>query len=378
MAVSGVCIPTGRDNPMKRIIQKLTFLPVAILLMVLLSSSAFASSDADAKEIKLGEQVSKQIEEQWERIVDPVRVARLSMILSRLLPFTERELPFEVRLIEEKRPNAFSLPGGIIYYTTGMLDFCRSDDEVAAVMAHELIHSDKGHVMIQVARNQRLSIGALAVLILTKGQGAAPILANLAQVAIMNSYSRDLEVEADTGGLNMLMQTGYVPAASVTVMERLLEEEIKHPYVDPGIYANHPKTRERVKDLVGIIRDHNWPLERKKALHLLRTSVTESDFEFVLRIDGLPVWSGPRDTAALELLERTKESLDKYLQMESSPFDIMVLKTQGGEILKIGMGTIVEEKDLIPGMPPLSGFRDRILESLQKAMSIHPIADYNR
>lgn len=363
---------------MKRVIQKLVSLAAALMLVVLLAPNAFASPDADAKEIKLGERVSRQIEEQWERIVDPVRVARLSMILSRLLPFTERDLPFEIRLIEEKRPNAFSLPGGIIYYTTGMLDFCRSDDEIAAVMAHELVHSDKGHVMIQVARNQRLSLGALAVLILTKGQGAAPILANLAQVAIMNSYSRDLEIEADTGGLDTLMKTGYVPAASVTVMERLLEEEMKHPYVDPGICADHPRTRERVKDLVGIIRDHNWPLERKKALHLLRTSVAGSDVGFELRIDGFPVWLGPRNNAGLDLLEKTRVALDEYLQMELSPFDIMVLKTKSGEVLKIGLGIIVDGKDLLPGMPPLSELRDRILVSLQKARSIHPVADYNR
>ncbi|MDO9509457.1 MAG: M48 family metallopeptidase [Thermovirgaceae bacterium] len=353
-------------------------LMVSILLLLWLSPASFASAaDADAKEIKLGEKVSKQIEEQWERVVDPVRVARLSMIMSRLLPFTERDLPFEVRLIEEKKPNAFALPGGRIYFTTGMLEFCRSDDEVAAVMAHELIHADKRHVMIQVARNQRLSLGALAILIATKGQGAAPILASLAQVAIMNSYGRDLEREADTGGLNMLDQTGYVPAASVTVMERLLEQEIKHPYVDPGIFAGHPKTRERVADLVGIIRDNGWPLERKKALHLLRTAVSESEGLLSLTIDGLTVWLGPRGPGTLEVLNRTKESIDKYLQMESSPFDVMVLKSQGAEVLKIGLGTIAAEEDVLPGMPSLSEFREKLLESLHKARSIHPVANYH-
>lgn len=364
---------------MKKITCGLSALLAALLLLLLLSQTVSAFSAAeDAKEIKMGEQVSKQVEEQWKRVVDPVRVARLSMILSRLMPFTERSLPFEVRLIEEKSPNAFSLPGGIIYYTTGMLDFCRSDDEIAAVMAHELIHADKGHVMTQVARNKRLSIGGLAVLILAKGQGAAPLLANLAQVAVMNSYGRDLEREADTGGLNMLVKTGYVPAASVTVMERLLEEEIKRPYVDPGIYANHPRTSERVSDLVGIIHDNNWPLERKKALHLLRTSIVESDDKFTLSIDGLPVWWGSLDTGTYELLERTQESIDKYLQMETSPYDVMVLDTQGEKVLKIGMGTIVKGGDVLPGMPSLPEFRDRMLESLQKARSIHPVADYNR
>lgn len=363
---------------MKKITRRLSVLYAALLILALLSPAVLASSEEDAREIKLGERVSRQIEEHWERVVDPVRTARLSMILLRLLPFTERDLPFEVRLIEEERPNAFSLPGGRIYYTTGMLDFCRSDDEIASVMAHELIHADKRHVMIQTARNQRLSLGALAVLILARGQGAAPILANLAQVAVMNSYGRDLEREADTGGLNILVQTGYAPAASVTVMERLLEEEIKHPYVDPGIYSDHPKTRERVRDLVEIIRDNKFPLERKRALHLLRTSVAEYDEGFELIIDGLPVWWALKGAGAPELLENAKESLDKYLQMETSPFDVMVLDTQGGEVLKIGMGTIAEEKHILQGMPPLSEFRERIIESLQKARSIHPVADYNR
>lgn len=351
---------------------------VLLTLLTLSSTSSCASSDADSKEIKLGEQVSKQIEEQWERVVDPVRVARLSMILSRLVPSTERDIPFEVRLIEEKRPNAFALPGGRIYFTTGMLDFCRSDDELAAVMAHELIHADKRHVMIQVTRNQKLNLGALAVLVLTKGQGAAPILASLAQVAIMNSYGRDLEREADSGGLNILVESGYVPAAAVTVMERLLEEEIKRPWVDPGIYAGHPRTKDRVRDIVGFIREKGWPLERKRALHLLRSSVESVGSGFALNIDGIQVWRGPGDSGSQELLRETRSALDRYLQMELSPFDIMVLETPGGEVLKIGMGTIAEESKIIPGMPPLSEFRERILETLDRARSIHPVADYNR
>ncbi len=192
-------------------------------------------------------------------------------------PFTDRDLQYEVRLIDEERPNAFALPGGRIYLTTGMLDFCRSDDELASILAHELVHTDRKHGMIQSARNQRLSIGALAVIIATGGQGAAPILANLAQVAIMNSYSKDMEREADTMGLKMLSQADYEPAAAVTVMERLQEEELKRHYVDPGIFAAHPKTRERVQTLIGIIRENGWPLERKNALRLLRTGITEED-----------------------------------------------------------------------------------------------------
>ncbi|HPD96787.1 MAG TPA: M48 family metallopeptidase [Synergistales bacterium] len=350
----------------------------AIILLLSVPFLSAASADDIEKEIKLGEKVSKQIEEHWERVVDPVRVARLSMILGRQLPFTERDLPFEVRLIEEKRPNAFALPGGIIYFTTGMLDFCRSDDEIAAVMGHELTHADKRHVMIQVARNQRLSIGALAVLVATRGQGVAPILANLAQVAIMNSYSRDLEREADQGGLEFLNRSGYEPSAAVTVMERLLEEEIKRPYVDPGIYAGHPRTRERISELVKMMKTMGLPVRRKRSLHLLRTEITESDERMVLAIDGTPVWWGVSSEGTEELLKKANEAILVHLQMETSAFDVMIAGVAPERILKIGLGTVARESEIQEDMPAIEDFRENILDSLQKARAIHPVADYNR
>ena len=147
---------------------------VLVLSIFILFSSSLCEADTEEqdREIKLADKVSKQVEKQWDRVTDPVRVARVTMILSRLTPFTERDLPFEVRLVEEKRPNAFALPGGRIYMTTGMLEFCRSDDEVASILAHELVHTDRKHGMIQSSRNQRLTLGALAVIIATGGSGA--------------------------------------------------------------------------------------------------------------------------------------------------------------------------------------------------------------
>lgn len=348
------------------------------LFILVFSFPCEAGTEELDREIKLADKVSEQIEKRWDRVTDPVRVARVTMILSKLTPFTERDLPFEVRLVEEKRPNAFSLPGGRIYVTTGMLEFCRSDDEVASILAHELVHTDRKHGMIQSSRNQRLTLGALAVIIATGGSGAAPILANLAQVAIMNSYSKDLEREADTEGLNILSQSGYEPAGAVTVMERLEEEEMKRPYVDPGIFADHPKTKDRVRSLEDMIREKGWPLERKKALRLLRVRTSEGDGSVNLVIDGKPVWRAPKAEGASELMNKVAVSLDKYLQMETSPYDISIQETRGQKALRVGLGVIAYEKDLLPGMPSLEEFRENILLSLNRARMIHPVADYNR
>lgn len=358
--------------------RKLVQLMVLSLFLILPASEIFADAGELEKEIKMADKVSEQVEKHWDRVTDPVRIARISLILSRLSPFTDRDLPYEARLIDEDRPNAFALPGGRIYLTTGILDFCRSDDELASVIAHELVHTDKKHGMIQSARNQRLSIGALAVIIATGGQGAAPILANLAQVAIMNSYSKDLEKEADTVGLKILLQADYEPAAAVTVMERLQEEEIKRPFVDPGIFAAHPKTRERVQSLIGIIRENGWPLERKKALRLLRTTITGEEGSLYLNLDGRPVWHGPSGESTRRLLEKTAGLLDRHLQMETSPYDVSIMEFQGKQVLRIGLGTVVSQEEILPGMPTLDDLRDKIVAALQWARSAHPVADYHR
>ncbi len=352
---------------------------LALTIFILFSSSLCeAGTDELDREIKLADKVSEQVEKQWDRVTDPVRVARVTLLLSRLTPFTERDLSYEVRLVEEKRPNAFALPGGRIYMTTGMLEFCRSDDEIASILAHELVHTDRKHGMIQSSRNQRLTLGALAVIIATGGSGAAPILANLAQVAIMNSYSKDLEREADTEGLNILSQSGYEPAGAVTVMERLQEEEMKRPYVDPGIYADHPKTKDRVRSLEDIIREKGWPLERKKALRLLRVQTSEEGGSILLSIDGKLLWRAPKVEGSIELMNKAAGSLDKYLQMETSPYDISIQETHGQKALRVGLGVIAYQKDLLPGMPSLEEFRENILLSLNRARMIHPVADYNR
>ena len=179
-----------------------TFLWLFLLvLFALLPAQVFAGdlTREDEKEVALGRKVCEQVEKRWERVADPVRIARLEVILQRLVPETQRPLEYEVRVISEDQPNAFSLPGGFMYFTTGMLGFAKSDSELAAVMAHEMVHTEKKHIMIQSARNERLSILALAIAIASQGKAAAMIMANIAQVAILNAYSRDLEKEADSG-----------------------------------------------------------------------------------------------------------------------------------------------------------------------------------
>jgi predicted Zn-dependent protease len=338
---------------------------------------AFAETDKElAKEIALGQKVAAQIERQLERIADPRLEARVAMILQRFMPSLQRDLPYEVRIIKEDSPNAFSLPGGIIYVTSGMLDFVKSDAELAGVIAHELVHAENRHVMIQVARNQRLSLLALGVAIAGGGEIAALVLGNVAQVAIMNAYSRDLEREADLGAATLLAERGYPPIAVVTTLERLEAEEWKRPYFDPGIYLDHPRVSERVTYLIDFLRSKGWPIRRKEALHLLRVQVRAEGSEYVMMIDNFPVWKGPQNPETKALLDETASRLDRALQLETQPYDVQVIQLEGVSHLKVGRDLVASEEELLPGMPSLEDFRNSLVEALQRSRAQHPIANY--
>jgi len=333
-------------------------------------------SKEDEKEVALGKKVCEQVEKKWDRVVDPVRVARLEAILQRLAPEAQRPLEYEVRVISEDQPNAFSLPGGYIYFTTGMLDFARSDPELASIMAHEMVHTERKHAMIQSARNERLSLLALAVAVASRGEAAAVIMANIAQVAILNAYSRDLEKEADLGGLKMLNATGFPVSSAVTVMERLAEERLKHPYVDPGVFLDHPDLPERIGYMAAFIKNSGWPLHRKDPLRLLRTSIEEKDRRLLLRVDGKEVWSGPSTEEVRSVMGVAKREIDRFLQMELLPSDISVERDEKGLLLRVGRGVVVRQNDLPEGMSSLEKFSESLRKSVVEAQRAHPMGRY--
>ena len=284
--------------------------------------------------------------------------------------------------------------------TSGMMEFLHSDAEIASVIAHELVHSDRRHAMIQAARSQRLSILTLGAIVLSGGSAAPIILANLLQTAITNSYSIDLEREADLVGLNALVSAGYPPAAMLTVMEGLAEEQLKHPYVDPGVMMDHPEVKERIAYLTKIIREKGLPLERKRALNFLIVSVRSENGMRSLSVDGVEIVRAPDGEKATTVLSDMKTAMDRCFQLELSPSEIQVVafsdarprptaslqqskrrndpvatKTPPRRGLRVG-NTVVFDESLPGAEPSLEVMRARLLDALLRAQTRHPIARY--
>jgi Zn-dependent protease with chaperone function len=328
------------------------------------------------KERAIGRRIVERIEKDGELEADPVRLARFSMILDSLKPHLERNIPYEIRVLRSKVPNAFCLPGGFVFFTTGMLELLHSDAEIAAVLAHEMIHVDQRHGMRMAAQSNKLSLAALAVVLASGGALAPTVLAQVAQVAIVSGYTIEFEKEADSKGLDALIAAGYPPAAMVTVMEGFMHEEMKQPARDYGIYMNHPESVERVKSLSGKLKSLRIELKRKYPLRLLQTAVEKDGPRVRLLVDGAEVWGGPKNTLAAEAAERAKEVLDREFQMELAPYDLR-LEGANHDALRLKNSTLAQSP-LPEGMTGLAAFRENLLSALARAQKKRPVTKYFR
>ena len=330
------------------------------------------------REKVIGDKVAKEIEKAMKFVEDPIVTARVQALFNRLTPWVDRPLPYSIHVVREKAPNAFCIPGGYIYVTTGLLDFVKSDAELAYVVAHELVHADGKHGIIQLERNQKLSLAALAVAIASKGAGAALVLSNVAAMAVSNAYSRDLERSADMGALKILENAGYPLTAAVTVMESLAEEELRQPWDDPGIALDHPKIAERVAYIIDSVKERGCKIQRKTVLNLLRPSLALEKDSLILRIDDTELFRGAKDQPGLrDYMEKAAAEIQGALQMETSPYDIRVAaRYEGIPSLYVGITRIMSSP--IPGVQAnFDEIRARVLQALMEARKKHPVADYN-
>ncbi len=163
---------------------------------------------------------------------------------------------WQFRALRDPQPNAFALPNGSIYVTTGLLTLIDNESELAAIIAHELTHVMRRHTYLQNRSNRKKyltmnimsAIGSYAPFSVV---GAVIIavtaVAPFVMVATMYGYSRDLEREADLKGIDMMISAEYAPEEMVQVM-KLLDKDLEGENIRL-FYNDHPALDERIKYL---------------------------------------------------------------------------------------------------------------------------------
>ena len=343
---------------------------ILLLLFVPVECWGADTKDADlAKEIAIGRKAVERIEQEWPVTSDPAVTAKLQMIIKRLEPYMSRRIPWEVRLVNTEAMNAFCLPGGFIFFTTGIIDVLDTDSELAAVMAHEMIHADRKHSLRMAAESSKVTIGAIGVMILSGGAAAPVILAQMANIAITSAYTIDLESEADRLGLEAVISAGYPPTGMITLFEKFMAEDYKKPIADYGIYMNHPETPQRLNRVVKTLHDRHIPIERKYPLGLLRTNIQETDRTIILTVDGQMAITGRRNPETKAAMEVIRGKLDKYLQLELAPYELHV---ENGS-LYIGNHFTAGKID---GMTAPEDIRKNLLKAINSGRAKYPTSKF--
>ena len=166
---------------------------------------------------------------------------------------------WEVNVQESKEVNAYCMAGGKIMVYTGLIDQLKpSDDELAAVMGHEISHALREHVREQMSRAKAQQLGligaaALVGLSTKSSDNAMRTLAlggAVAAVALTLPNSRTAEHEADEMGLELAARAGYDPNAAVTLWDKMSKLGGAKP---PEILSTHPSNESRIADIKRMI-----------------------------------------------------------------------------------------------------------------------------
>src|SRR5262249_5683340 len=195
---------------------------------------------------------------------DPQQAERVRNIAKRLIPQTAVfrkdavEWKWEVNVITSPEVNAWCMPGGKIAVYTGLIEKLQiTDDELAAVMGHEISHALRQHGRERASQQMAASAGAsLAgavadIFLPGSGQLATAGAGAGAQVGVLLPYSRVHETEADRMGVELAARAGYDPRAAIVLWQKMakLSGGSASQSSIAAFLSTHPTNEARIKDL---------------------------------------------------------------------------------------------------------------------------------
>ncbi len=173
-------------------------------------------------------------------------------------PGRRKRFQYRVYVVRDRSINAFALPGGYVFINRGMLDFVKSDDELACILAHELAHCNRRHSLYRMRRNFAFVMLARKV---WDDEDDKKTWAAIANMFLELRFSRNNEREADMLGMKWARDAGYNPSGMVTLWERMLKKYGNKRSQLTKRFATHPGHRERADNARNLLAKWNIPFE---------------------------------------------------------------------------------------------------------------------
>jgi predicted Zn-dependent protease len=228
------------------------------------------SSEYDDR--RAGDEGSQEIVAQLGIVKDPKLVALVQDVGRKLVAYAPPR-PFDYRfgIVDQWSPNAFTLPGGAIFVSRGLLALTNDEDELACALGHEIVHAAERHAAAQqqVVR-------------------ANPFLMGFAGMAWLAAYARDQERVADRGGQQICAAAGYDPAGMSSLLRSLgdVERLLTGASRLPSFFETHPGSVERAATTASFAQT----LSRARL-----PGVTRDRADYLSRLEGIVAGANPSE-----------------------------------------------------------------------------------
>lgn len=237
-----------------------------IVIAALLSACATTTSPTGRRQVvggvsqqqldQLGAQAFAEIKGKQPLSRDSVQNSYVQCVVNALvaqLPQQYRGVRWEAALFVDKEPNAFALPGGKVGVNTGIFSVAKNQDQLAAVIGHEIGHVISRHHEERLTRQQntQLGLGILGALAgAAYGEGAASTVNQIggmgAQGLILLPGSRTQESEADVVGQRLMAEAGFDPAQAANLWQNMMAASGNR---SPQWLSTHPDLANRISEL---------------------------------------------------------------------------------------------------------------------------------
>ena len=202
-------------------------------------------------QIKLGLRAAEDLRKKEKVLPEgDARVKTLRRIAAKVVAAIDAPKPepwkYTFDVIDGKDVNAFALPGGPVFFYTGLLDHLKTEDQVAGILAHELTHVRREHWASAYADQQRRQLGLTAILIfLRPNRTMTDFLSITNDVVLGLPYSRRNETESDERGVDLMVDAGYNPAGLADAFRKL--QELSKGQKPPEMFSTHPNDKNRIQ-----------------------------------------------------------------------------------------------------------------------------------
>ncbi|MGD8962678.1 MAG: M48 family metalloprotease [Desulfobacterales bacterium] len=241
---------------------------------------------------------------------DPQLESYLNQVIARLMPESvPAGLVIRVKVIKSSYLNAFAYPNGMIFIHSGLLARMDNEAQLAAVLAHEMVHCIHRHALRAFREYMNKPVYLIAVqktLMKAKGlQKLAHSMGITGSMAAISGYARELEAEADRIGFEWVLRAGYNPKEALSLFDQMLLDLEQDGREEPFFFGSHSQIRQRADNLQNL-----------SVPAMIDTSaLNKSSHAFFVKLDQLLL-----DNARLDIrlgrFQVARESVEKYLSIK--------------------------------------------------------------